>query len=163
MRAITIWPEWVWAIENLDKNVENRTWYPRSEFGIWPSRLALHAGKYIGGRPGRCSADEGVSGVIRMAERAGWKVEIVPGHAVRFKKDQNEVWLDNFAVIRGAVVAVARIEKVDRCYPKPWAAPGQWQWHLTDITPLAKPVPCRGHQKIWSLPPDVEAAVRAQL
>jgi hypothetical protein len=43
------------------------------------------------------------------------------------------------------------------------SSPGQWHWELTDVRPLAGPVPCRGAQRLWGLPIDVEAAARAQL
>lgn len=28
MKALTVWPEWAWAIVHAGKNVENRTWAP---------------------------------------------------------------------------------------------------------------------------------------
>ena len=40
LRALTLWPEWAWAIHHLDKRVENRGWpIPAGEW------FALHAGK----------------------------------------------------------------------------------------------------------------------
>ncbi len=42
-----------------------------------------------------------------------------------------------------------------------WAGPVGWV--LVDVYALVEPVPCRGFQGFWTLPPDVEAAVRAQL
>lgn len=35
-------------------------------------------------------------------------------------------------------------------------------WALSDIKRLPEPVPCRGHQGLWALPPDVAEAVLAQ-
>jgi activating signal cointegrator 1 len=42
-------------------------------------------------------------------------------------------------------------------------APGRYGLVLKDVQRLATPVPCRGAQKLWSVPEDVEAQVRAQL
>ena len=41
---------------------------------------------------------------------------------------------------------------------------GRWIYRTHTVRRLAKPVPCRGYQAIgWTVPPDVEAKVRAQL
>lgn len=40
---------------------------------------------------------------------------------------------------------------------------GEYGYVCTDMVPLATPVPCRGWQGFWTLPDDVEAAVRRQL
>jgi hypothetical protein len=40
---------------------------------------------------------------------------------------------------------------------------GQIGYVLRDVIALPKPVPCRGWQGFWTLSPDVEARVRAQL
>lgn len=42
-------------------------------------------------------------------------------------------------------------------------APGRGVWRFRKMRKLAKPVPCKGAQQWFNLPPDVEAAVRAQL
>lgn len=41
--------------------------------------------------------------------------------------------------------------------------PGRWGWLLKDVHRLETPVPCRGFQKLWRLPLDVEQAVVTQL
>jgi activating signal cointegrator 1 len=77
----------------------------------------------------------------------------------------------------GAIVAVANIvaclpkgRESDRAKWGRWAhlfdhehAYGPWCLVLEELRPLKQPVPCRGNQGLWPLPPDVEAAVRAQL
>jgi hypothetical protein len=63
----------------------------------------------------------------------------------------------------GAILAVADLVDVTRDASSPWAEPGQVHWLLANVRPLAEPVPCRGWQNVWDLPPEVEAAVRAQL
>jgi hypothetical protein len=50
-----------------------------------------------------------------------------------------------------------------RGYCSPWAAAGQFHIVLTNVRPLATPVPCRGMLGLWRLPDDVEKAVREQM
>ena len=77
--------------------------------------------------------------------------------------------------VRGAVVAVATIRgchldaacrnattgRVGFC--SPWAVRDQFHWQLTKVRTLRTPVSCRGALGLWTLPDDVEAAVRAQI
>lgn len=41
--------------------------------------------------------------------------------------------------------------------------PGRFAWRCELVTKLAQPVPCRGSLGVWSLPVEVETAVRAQM
>lgn len=70
--ALTLWPEWAWAIANLDKRVENRTWAP--PISMVGKRIAIHSGASIGGRKGRVARREGLSAMMSMAARACWKI-----------------------------------------------------------------------------------------
>lgn len=40
---------------------------------------------------------------------------------------------------------------------------GRFATHFPNVTRLKEPVPCRGHQGIWPVSADLEAAIRAQL
>lgn len=46
--AITLWPEWAYAVAHLGKNIENRTWEPPD--GLLGQMIAIHGGVSIGGR-----------------------------------------------------------------------------------------------------------------
>lgn len=60
----------------------------------------------------------------------------------------------------GAIVAVARYAgTVGEGCQDPWFV-GPVGWRLAEVTAIA-PVPCRGAQKLWRLPEDVLAQVRA--
>ncbi|MFE7774502.1 ASCH domain-containing protein [Streptomyces sp. NPDC057445] len=55
---------------------------------------------------------------------------------------------------RGAVVAVARL---DGCHPDDgwctlWSARGRYHWRLTDVIPLAVPLPVPGARGLWTPP-----------
>ena len=66
MQAITLWPEWSWAILNLGKDVENRCWpLPPKLIGV---ALALHAGRNVGGQPGARAYERGCA-ALRAARR----------------------------------------------------------------------------------------------
>jgi hypothetical protein len=58
-------------------------------------------------------------------------------------------------LVRGAIVATAVVEHAERDDANPWAAEGQYHWHLTDILPLPEPIPIRGQPKIWPCPAPV--------
>lgn len=59
----------------------------------------------------------------------------------------------------GVIVAVARIAGIQReSFGSPWFC-GPVGWQLRDVVRI-EPVPCKGAQGLWVLPPDVLATVR---
>jgi hypothetical protein len=114
--------------------------------------LAIHAGAALHTQDG----DKGENAVRRVAELAGLPMETV--------------W--HGSQLRGAVVAVANLTEVCgesryttwiRCACRPWGVAKQRHFILADVRVLPEPVPCRGRQRLWRLPEDVDAKVRAQL
>jgi len=171
MKAITIWPEWCWAITRLGKNVENRTWKPPRSLADG-DRVAIHAGGSFGG----ASTYHGLKSVFEpvdsMARRAGWHVcvdvakNLVNAYSVREPKTVSDRVVK---LPRGAVVAVATFAGVlnpsttvggDRW---PWWAFDQFGWIIDSVIALGKPVECRGRQGLWNLPPNVEEAVLVEV
>lgn len=71
-----------------------------------------------------------------------------------------------FTLPLGSVVAVAELTGChwggSRCCGE-WDIPSCWHWELSDVRPLAVPVACLGSRGWWTLPDEVESAVRAQL
>jgi hypothetical protein len=161
MKALTIWPEWVWAIVYLDKRVENRSWplptWMRGE------ELAIHAGGVVGGR--LLEPWEAIDSVTQMANRENWSTSDTRSGAFFSKDDSGLFYLNVRTLTCGAVAAVATVEDVVRATVAsalPWAVPGQFQFVLGDVKPI-EPVSCRGFQKLWNLPEDIEATVRERL
>jgi hypothetical protein len=154
MRALTLWPEWAWAVAHLGKDVENRAWAPNGQtwHGVEGRLFAIHAGKHVGGKPGVRAYREGVAMVLDMAEVAGHAM-----HEVAPRMHQE------LAISTSAILAVVTIGEPTRSSPSPWAVPGRWHWPLLQVRTLAAPVPCRGAQGLWVIPRDVENAVREQL
>lgn len=61
VKALTIWPEWAFAICHLEKRIENRSWRPPAS--LVGKRMAIHAGAHLGGRKGRVAAVQGLEAV----------------------------------------------------------------------------------------------------
>lgn len=147
--ALTLWPEWAYAVAHLGKNVENRVWAPpKNLIGSW---LAIHAGKHIGGKPGDEWTLDGLRELLNMAEELGRELptfdELIP------------------QIKTSAVVAVAKVVGVIR-QPDPlgwYNGEGSIGWKLDSIITLPEPVACKGNRGLWNLPPDVLALVRAQV
>jgi hypothetical protein len=171
MMALTLWPEWAWAIAWLDKRVENREWRPGDEWLC--RRFAIHAGKNIGGRPGKRARSEGLDAFVETAYVAGWDLEpCVRGDDVtmRFRRSGDAKFSES-TIVRSGVVAVATLEDVIdewRRYPddslrsSPWFV-GRFGWVLSAVVRLPEPVMVGGAQRLWSLAHPQERAVVAQL
>lgn len=56
----------------------------------------------------------------------------------------------------GAIVGVARLARVVTESDDPWFC-GPFGWILEDVVALPEPLPCRGWQGVWKLPPDLFA------
>lgn len=147
--ALTLWPEWAWAICHLGKDIENRDWKRDALVGQW---LCIHAGKHVGGRPGKSALIEGLNSVVSVASLVGKNLAdyLDPEHGP--------------CIATSAIVAVCKVGGFLHGPPEGWymGAPG-YGWQLRDVQALRQPVPCNGAQGLWELPPDVLAAVRAQI
>jgi hypothetical protein len=66
--------------------------------------------------------------------------------------------------VRGAVVAVAVLARAESHGRSRWWMPGNVAWWLESTTVLLpRPVPCKGAQGLWRLPPEALARVRAKV
>ena len=157
MLALTLWPEWAWAIAHFGKDIENRTWPPPAR--ILGKRLAVHAGKHIGGKPGDNALLEGLTKLREMAEC------VADERGDRRRAGGLPMYSDLLPQITtSAIVAVVKVTGDIRGTEAGWynGLPN-YGWKLTDLITLPKPVPCKGAQGLWELPPDVLAKVREQL
>lgn len=166
MRALTLWPEWAWAVMWLGKPIENRTWQP-SEKQLAPGqRLAIHAGARLGGSSGGASAWfqlQAILNIRSMAERAGWTCRIdsrQEGKRViaRFQRDNVTHTFVPASIPKGALVGsvvyggVVPPEPVD--WPATgWEVPGAKHWRITDPVRLRLPIRFTGERGLFSVPP----------
>ncbi len=157
-RALTLWQPWAWLVANGHKNIENR---PRGfSHKSFRGDFWIHA--------------SAAPGITEWAERWGQAHDLcmeILGHNPLSEnpltEDQlafgaiigratitgiiepvREVRNDLEALIRGAVVRV------------PWHFPDQYGFKVENARPLATPVPCRGHQGFWRVPPAVLEKLR---
>lgn len=163
--ALTIHQPWAWAIAGGWKPVENRDWPPpRWLFGRY---LAIHAGRQYDGPAAR--------ELVRHREALGLPAGPPDGNSIA----------------RGAIVAAARIagavqverDDEDPAVPRlrfvkvlgdvseqtarelaasPWAS-GPWLWVLQGVVAVDPPIPCRGLQKLWSVPAPIAEQVRQHI
>lgn len=146
LKALTIHQPWNWLIAHGHKPVENREWRPPK--GTVGTRIALHAGKTLDHlavdmlRAENYPLPDGyvLGAVEAVATIAGWVDDARQGARA--------------ATTHMLVIDAARDHNL-YCGPIGWV--------LTDIVLLPEPVPCRGFQKLWTLTPDVDRAVREQL
>lgn len=135
IRAVTLTPEWAWAVCHLDKRVENRTWAPYQFVG---QTFALHAG----------AAKPQWRAVEIMACCADWSMY---GYARDFKKGDTIVNRPDRKLVTGAIVAtftLAGIRAVRDVDAVGWEC-GPFCWDFADVKLLDRPIPCRGMLGLW--------------
>ncbi|MCG3768581.1 MAG: hypothetical protein JW394_0695 [Nitrospira sp.] len=152
MRALTLYPEWAWAVCRLGKRIENRE-RPAEFYGFQiGERFAIHAGAHIGGRKGRVSREEGLLAVTHAAKAAGLSF------------DEVEHLLVVRPIVQSAVVATATYGGfywTGRGNEAEWEIPGRFAHRLHDVIVLPNPVPTAGERGLWTLRSSVLALVQS--
>lgn len=149
MKGLTVQQPWAWAIFN-GKDVENRT-------TLWKHRgpVAIHAGKRISER-----------GIWSPLVGAAW--DRTSNYALEEARDED--WE------RGAIIGVVNVVDAhwcaDGCCTSEWAESAYREHkgrmrgdiaHMVLADPVEiDPVPVGGALGLWTLPPAVMLAVRAQ-
>lgn len=175
MKALTLTCPWAHAIAHWGKNIENRTWQPpRALFG---ERIAIHAGKspFRPQKNGGVSCNDDVLDDLRET-LAGIRVARFGADAEAAQPEPvTPRWLHERSSAILCTATVAGWVGIDgRAGGRPdgsptyaalrtaIASPGPWfigpyGWVLTDVVTLAEPVPCKGAQGLWTVPPEVLA------
>ncbi|MFW6184454.1 MAG: hypothetical protein ACOC8X_11710, partial [Chloroflexota bacterium] len=131
-----------WAITDLDKRVENRTWKPPLD--VQGERIALHASKsYDSDGHGTCAtlARQNIpiaalpsGAIVATALVAGWL------HLLPDEGPQRNV--------------IARPAELKRYVDDRWFF-GPVGWILDDVRKLPEPIPCSGALGLWRVPDDI--------
>lgn len=150
MRALTLHRPWDTAILRLGKPVENRSWPPPSH--LIGQRFALHSGKKWD--------REGAFTVEMLAHKHGIDLDVAHIHISRAAQ-LDSVILGTVKLARVLSRAQPQLGTPDPLASSPWFF-GDYGWVCEDPIPFAQPVPCKGMQGLWTLPPAVEALVLAQ-
>lgn len=150
MKALTLWPEWAYAILKLGKRVENRGWLPPR--GL--TDFAIHAGKQIGGNGRDPNGDIGV--MLQVASDAGvrWDGKSLAEMGYQNYRELLRKTYIEIDEIRSSVVCVVRLASVLPKRPQNfdgWHAPDSFGWVLDDVRPVERLV-CRGAQGLWPVP-----------
>jgi hypothetical protein len=156
MRALSVRQPWAWAIAYAGKTVENRSRRFNHE-GL----VAIHASLGLD-EPGFFPRNEAGHTAARKLDALGGRSNFWDARHFYIGGHRHP------GLGLGAIIAVARFDHCHYsadCHAKcsPWAIDGQWHICLDDVRPLAEPVPARGKLGLWTVPEDVESAVRAQI
>lgn len=153
MRALTLTQPWAGLVASGIKLIENRprSIIKREDFG---EPFAIHASREI---------DESVYGRI---------AEIAPELKAQIADIAESLW-HPLSRITSAVIGIATVVRsvtVPEAETGAIVDPNQLRWFfgpvgyvLRDVRALASPVPCRGNRGFWTLTPEVERAVTAQI
>lgn len=173
MRCISLWQPWSSLIARGAKKLETRGW-TTSYLGD----LAIHAGKVLDRQMAcddRVLAAMGWSSSHQITYPAGAVLcvveiyDVVPTSEVLQLTNAQEEFArcrlgdgligDPCGVIESSPKTVINEDE----YHLGDYSPGRFVWLTRNLRPLKEPVRTRGYQKIWTLDPQVEAKVRAQL
>ncbi|MEE8309095.1 MAG: hypothetical protein V3R34_01730 [Hyphomicrobium sp.] len=162
MKALSIHPEWAFAITHLGKRVENRSWRPpAADIG---KCFAIHASRHFGGSPGEKRALRQIEALRSMAKRCGWTDKGFDETLAAAASASLSCSAQRFRGIPvGSIVATARLVSCRRParIPEPWAF-GPWCWILEDVRRLEEPIKCKGRQGLWSAAALADAIAEAK-
>lgn len=173
LRATTLNPEWAWAVLHLDMRVKNLSERDAHVLARYDGLLAIHAGAWVMGRPGLKYVLWGKDAVRKAAEQVGlpdpFAASVFVARAtrkqfVRISPSDAAPDSPRIDLVHSAIVAVCRTGMaLPPTSDRPWQTRATWAVELRDVTVLPQAVPCPGTRGLWTLPTDVEAAVRVQV
>jgi len=150
MKAITLWPEWAWAIVHLGKDVENRSWV------IPPGLYALHAGKRFNGEGNRPQHKE--VGLFVL-----WSTSRKQRLTIEQAQTLSTLEFVSPDIPTSSIVGIIKVTgHTDYRYrglwdsPMGWAVPGQIANHIELVSVLSTPIPCKGALGLWTVPADIQ-------
>lgn len=159
--ALTLHPEWAWAVTHLGKRVENRSERVCRQIAnrVGNGWLAIHAGVR---RPADFTA---VGPMLDELDPFGdWTVQRRDGEPALFRvwvgRSQNPLTITDADLPRGAIVALAQLGDVlPLGVEAPWKVTESAALRFSDVFVLADPIPCKGAQGLWTPTPDVQDAI----
>ena len=148
MKALTLHEPWATAIALGLKTLETRGWPTH-----YRGQLAIHASKTINERA-----------LIWYASRnvLPGDIKLNPGTIVAVCS-LKEVWPTHKLMNRGWYSDPSIPIVTEDEYDLGEFAYGRYGWELNNITALEEPIPIRGYQGLWNVPPEIEEAIKLQM
>lgn len=130
MKVLTIRQPWAWAIINIGKDVENRTWHTD-----YRGELLIHSSK----RP---------PSSVEMLEFGEFMVERgLTNYLNRLERERVTLnWIEEQCIC-GAIIGKVRLLGCNASSKSGWGV-GPWHWLLTDPEPL-EPLYMPGKLGLW--------------
>lgn len=141
--ALSVKQPWAYALLELGKDVENRSWWTP-----YRGDLVIHAPKSRDHQAWRSIADI---------------IGVEPG------SELSELVADPRANIHGAYIGVVEVVDVVQGHHSRWAereggrVGGPWHWVLARPRWLCEPIPARGYQSLWMVAPEDLEEIERQL
>jgi hypothetical protein len=144
MKALTLWPEWAWAIVHLGKNVENRSWV------IPPGLYCLHAGMRFGGRGKHPAHKRYAHSVLFHNARSESLTEEQTDRLYKLTPDDIP-----FGSIVGVIRVTGHTHPNDVTVRLGWHDRNSVANHIELVSVLPTPIPCRGKLGLWTVPDNI--------
>jgi len=172
MQAISVRPQWAYAMLYLGKRVENRDFAPEALLG---RRIAFHAGKKIGDTTSLPSTARGLRELA--VDMVGANFLAAP---VWLKGEEPFLaWqplgandLKSSRILRAddcptsCIFATAIIGELVPPVPDadtpPWSRKGKHWWILDDFQALPEPIPCSGQRGVWTVQEEMAKEIERQ-
>lgn len=163
-RALTLWPEWAYAIVRLGKRIENRGWPPPRDL----RRFCIHAGKQIGGSSSAEDVRGSIAEVLQVASDAGCRWEgrtMAQMDRQRYRQLEEET-IEAVCQMRGSLVCVVELAGVRArrsAGRDGWHMPDSLGWELREQIITLPSIAARGAQRLWLLNEEQRIAVKAAI
>ena len=143
-RALTLWQPWAWLVASGHKGVENRPagFSHKSFRGNFWIHAAAESSASIGSWP---------LAVKLCRELLGEGFQIPPARELSFGAIVGRATITGILVPRGQMFHKPNVS---------WHFPDQYGFLVEGAVALAEPVPCRGYQGFWTVPPAVVEELR---
>lgn len=162
MEAITLHQYWSHAMARLKvKKIETRNWQ-RSYRGL----LAIHSAKTIPSYARDCFDVSTLAQRLfaPLGIRSGYDLDKLPLGCIEGVCELKAVVSTNRVLplsLNGVKYEMPPIDSVE--YEFGNYEPDRYMWFTEHMITLPRPIPCIGHQSLWTVPGDVEAQVREQM
>ena len=161
--ALSLIQPWAWAVIHGPKDIENRTWWSIIRGPVWIAASAQVTRRYYDQAR---ELMKGIAGIDcpKLDELEYGKIIgsanivdcILPGGYTSAKEIDCRSACTAYK-LHGARWGSDRATPL-RFHPRdrhPWHFVEQYGYVLADRVPVAKPVPCKGHQRWWRVPTSV--------